>query len=57
MKRLVWSHDTLQDVKPYIIDKPYNEEHMDPRVVRQATPPSTRSEGARVQKESTLTIQ
>jgi hypothetical protein len=49
--------DTLQDAKIYSIDEPYHEEKMAPPVVRQATPPSTSSEGARVQRESTLMIQ
>jgi hypothetical protein len=51
------SRDTFQDAKPYSIDEPYHEEKMAPLVVRHATPPNTSSEGARVQRESTLTIQ
>jgi hypothetical protein len=51
----------LQDAKRiqiYGIDEPYHEEEqMAPPVVRQAAPPSTNSEGARVQRESTLRIQ
>jgi hypothetical protein len=51
----------LQDAKGiqiYGIDEPYHEEEkMAPPVVRQAAPPSTSSEGARVQRESTLKIQ
>jgi len=40
------------------IDKPYYEEKkMTPPVVRQVVPPSTSLEGAKVQGESTLTIQ
>jgi hypothetical protein len=50
----------LQDAKRiqiYGIDEPYHEEEqMSPPVVRQVTPPSTISEGARVHRESTLKI-
>jgi hypothetical protein len=50
--------DTLQDAKIYSIDEPYHEkEQMAPPVVRQVATPSTSSEGARVQRESTITIQ
>jgi hypothetical protein len=60
-KRPTWSRDTLQDAKGmqlYGIDDPYHEEEqMAPPVVRQVAPPSTSSEGARVQKESSLRIQ
>jgi hypothetical protein len=47
-----------KEIQIYGIDEPYHEEEqMAPPVVRQAAPPSTNSEGARVQRESTLRIQ
>jgi hypothetical protein len=47
-KRPTWLRDTLQDAKSY------EEEQVAPPVVRQVAPQSTISEGARVQRESTL---
>jgi hypothetical protein len=60
-KRPTWSHDTFQNAKEihmYDIDEPYHEEEqMAPPLVRHAAPPNTNSEGARVQRESSLRIQ
>jgi hypothetical protein len=49
---------TSEILELYGIDEPHHEEEqMAPPVVRQVAPPSTSSEGARVQRESTLRIQ
>jgi hypothetical protein len=44
-------------VLSYMTESHHEEEQVAPPVVRQMAPPSTSSEGARVQRESTLRIQ